>query len=217
MKQFELEQELITSVKDLTKWNKIPHIIEKADEECIYLSDEAINYKGLNGITPAGVLVWLNENKILRYLVDNYDNVEFNTEDSDRQTNALFLALKNDNTGLAQFLLTKGFNINQKLSKKHYDGNTIFLQLCDPKPYMSLTEETLIYILENMKPDLSITNKKNQTAYDVLISKCPSHCRKNITPILKKAVEDYQLVIKEKKSLEKTLLKKASQGIKIKM
>lgn len=213
----ELELELINAVKDLSKWQNVPKIIQKADTECVFLSDAAINFKGLEGITAASVLVWLNDNKTLRYLVDNYDNVQFHTEDKDRQTNALFLALKKDNIGLAEFLLTKGFNINQRLDKKHYDENTIFMQLCDPKPYMSLTEETLNYVLENMKPDLSLVNKKNQNAYNILSTKCPPHCRKNFTGILKKAVEDYNNIIQEKKHLEKEIINSSIKTVKIKV
>lgn len=208
-----LEKELIECIQKFTTNTKIHDILKKADEECIILNDSAINAKGFRGMTPLTLSIWSRDDFSVKHLIDNYPNLIVDTTDASYESNALFLALRHDYIDVAEKLIEKGFNINQKLDKKQYDGNTIFMQLCNPKPYMSLSEDTLIYIFDNMKPDLTITNEKGQNALDILLEKCAPHCRKSFTPMLEKAI----LIIEEKNLFEKIITKPKKESKKLKV
>lgn len=195
--QQKLEQDLLNAINKVSSFYDIHKIFKKCDNECILLRDEVINTRGFRGIDLFTISLYINDGFSAKHLWDNYPNLKLNINPPKRDLNALFWALRNDAINIAKALIEKGFNINQKLDAT-MDENTVFMQLCDPKPYMSLKEETLIYALENFSPDLSIKNKKGWSAYDILEKKCPTHCVKNLAPILKNA----DIILKEKQYLE---------------
>lgn len=194
----QLENELIECIQKVSTNMKIHQILKKADSECILLSDETINAKGFRGQTAFTCSIWNRDTFSVKHLIENYPNLKFDMNDTSYETNALFLALRHDYVEVAEKLIEKGFSINQRLDKNIYEGNTIFMQLCNPKPYMSLSEKTLIYVLDNFNPDLTMINEKGQNAYDILLEKCAPHCRESLTLMLFEKVN----IIKEMTYLE---------------
>jgi hypothetical protein len=212
----QLEKELKECIQKFSTNTKIYSILRKADSECILLSDEAINAKGFRGLNAFALSIWNRDDFSVQYIINNYPNLSFDLHDKNYESNNLFLALRHDYLEVGETLIDKGFSINQRLDKNKYDGNTIFMQLCNPKPFMSFSESTMIFILDYFKPNLNLLNEKGQNAYDILIEKCPSHCRENFTLLLKKAVDECN-VLQEKEKLEQIIEIPKKSSLKLKV
>ena len=215
-KQQQIEKEIKEAMHSLAGMMMVDDMIENTAAEGILLSDDVINYAGFKKITPFLALLSQRRYNATKYLIDNYPNLNVCHVPEDKMYNPHYLSLKMEQISLAEHLIKQGLDINEKIK----NGNTIFMQLFDHKPYMSLNEETLIYALENFKPDLSIKNNRGQNSYEFFIDKCASHCVRNFTPMLKKAVAEYSIlegVLKEKKHLEEKVQENNLKSTRLKV
>lgn len=200
----ELENELKKHLKKNDNWKAL-EVIQKADKECIVLDENVFIHSSIPIFLQS---IIYNFQDVSIYILSNYDKPQ--TKALDDVFNPMTSAIREARLEIIELLEKKGFSLNKIIK----EGNSAFMLACDPYPKMSLETRGIKYVLENMKPNLLMKNKKGQTALDILERKSSDEValitlmkEKTQEQEIKKEQEDLNDKIKEISSYSRNKLK----------
>jgi hypothetical protein len=192
----ELESQLKKYLKKNENWKAL-EVIQKADKECIILDENVFIHSNIPIFLQS--LIY-NFQDVSNYIISNYEKPQ--TKSLDDVFNPMTSAIREGRLEIIEALEKKGFGLNDLIK----EGNSAFMLACNPYPKMSLETGGLKFILNQMKPNLLIRNKKGQNAFDILESKAPDE-KQLLTLMKEKTLEqqEIQKIKDEQKMLEKNI------------